>query len=90
MVYYDVCYRLDFEIATVYPLDVKNYILDLNELEHKNRRNSSMSSISVTESDSNSESSSMFSNNNPYMLSIIKRFDFDSKLARMSVVVKNK
>jgi cation-transporting ATPase 13A2 len=78
-----------FEIATIYPPDVTNYIMDLENEENEARRKSSVSSISETSSDDNS-APKMFKNKAPYMLAIVKRFDFDSKLARMSVIVKNK
>lgn len=79
-----------FELALIYPPDVANYMMDLQIEENDTSRKSSVSSISVTSSDDEDSEAKIFKNNDPYMLSIVKRFDFDSKLARMSVIVKNK
>ena len=62
----------------------------MQDLEHKRSRHSSFSEISITSSDNDDPEKAMFARKEPYVLSIIKRFDFDSKLARMSVLVKNK
>lgn len=85
-------------MATVCPQDIRSYIFDLKEQEQQSRENrrssesseSISSSISVTSSESETSEETIFQKNNPYILAIIKRFDFDSKLARMSVIVKNK
>jgi magnesium-transporting ATPase (P-type) len=76
------------EIATIYPPDVANYMMDLQNEEDETIKDSSVSSMSETSSDDVAESK-IFENKAPYMLSIVKRFDFDSKLARMSAIVKN-
>lgn len=65
-------------------------MLDMQDQEHRRSRHSSFSEISATSSDNEDPDKVMFAKKEPYVLSIIKRFDFDSKLARMSVLVKNK
>ena len=83
-------------MATVWPQDIRSYIIDLKEQEQRTRKpsnassNSASSSMSATSSDSETSEENIFNRDNPYILAIIKRFDFDSKLARMSVIVKNK
>jgi magnesium-transporting ATPase (P-type) len=78
------------EIASIYPPDVVNYMMDLRNEENEAIRKPSFSLLSETSSDDDDVESKMFENKAPYMLSVVKRFDFESKLARMSVVVKNK
>ena len=49
-----------------------------------------VSSMSATSSENEERIDPIFTNKDPYILALIRRFDFDSKLARMSVIVKNK
>lgn len=79
-----------FELATICPPDVANYMMDLQNQESFRSERCSISSMTETSSEDENFEDKMFKNNDPYMLSIVKRFDFDSKLARMSVIVKNK
>jgi cation-transporting ATPase 13A2 len=78
-------------MATVYPRDLEDCIIEYGT--NNNDLNNSKESISSYVSETSSEhhdNQPKFSKDVPYMLSIVRRFDFDSKLARMSVVVKNK
>jgi cation-transporting P-type ATPase 13A2 len=83
---YLVIYRNQFELACVYPQDISHYMYHMLDAKNKRNLNSSLSSASET----SSEGGDIFIENVPYSLAIIKRFSFNSKLARMSVIVKNK
>lgn len=83
---FGLIYRNHFELATVYPQDISHYMYHMQDAENKRTLESSVSSNSET----SSEGGDIFVENAPYCLAIIKRFNFNSKLARMSVVVKNK
>lgn len=80
---------MNFEIATVYPQDIADYIVEKDQGDQRSEV-SSLSSMSATSSENEVEEDFDTKDKTPYILSIIKRFDFDSKLARMSVIVKNK
>jgi len=56
---------------------------------NKKINHSDISSISETSSEPELKNETDFDTKEPYSLSVIRRFDFDSKLARMSVIVKN-
>ena len=79
-------YRIGLEIATLYPRDIEDYILASENIDHS--KDSISSFVSETSSEQGNESPN-FPTKIPYELSIIRRFDFDSRLARMSVIVKN-
>ena len=86
-----IYYSHDLEIASVYPRSIQEYIIEQEQFENQWSRVSLSSDISETSSEMSENDIEVgnFSKDTPYELSILRRFDFDTKLARMSVIVKN-